>query len=338
MSWFNDIFGFDESTYARTQANFYAEGPLLHTRVLPSRTFHSGILTLPSLAELRKTVCGLEVNRGDGIKLSSLIADAYELHGRPEAKGALIQVASQFNLLEMPDELTPPEKGITDYQHDYTQGPSCAMACAAATVFRNYLVSVGTQTGQTQTSQLNTLADMDRAIGIEGIRMQNGYALLSPDTVLDIGRHIESLDEPSQDRLRQSLRVGIHSNTEVTIPGVPKSQRVTQVFCSALPVAYHHSPRKDWAPFASLVLEASYEATLLAAAINYHQTGNPVVYLTMVGSGAFGNDVSWVVSALRRALYLVRHYSLDVHLVSYQQVPVEIASLIREFDDPSHLM
>lgn len=157
MSWFKDIFGFEESTYAKTQANFYINGTLLYTRGQPSRTFHVGILSppslpsLPSLTELRKAVCALEVSRGGRIKLSSLVADAYELHGWPEANGALIQVASQFNLLEMPCEHTTPEKGITQYQHDYTQGPSCTMACAAATVFRNYLVPVGSQRGQTQT-------------------------------------------------------------------------------------------------------------------------------------------------------------------------------------------
>ena len=69
MSWFSDIYGFEESTYARTQANFYIDGPLLHTRGQSSRTFHAGILTLPSLAEIRKAVCSLEVSRGEKIKL-----------------------------------------------------------------------------------------------------------------------------------------------------------------------------------------------------------------------------------------------------------------------------
>ncbi|OKU37301.1 hypothetical protein [Escherichia coli] len=331
MSWFSDIYGFEESTYARTQAKFCIDGPLLHTRGQSSRTFHAGILTMPSLAELRKAVCSLEVSGGERIKLSSLVADAYELHRWPEANRAIIQVASQFNLLEIPNEHTTPEKGITNYQYDYTQGPSCAMACAAATVFRNYLVPVGSQRGQTQTCQLNALADMDRAIGIGGIRMQNGYALLQPDTVLAISKHIEAMDELSRDGVRQNLRVGVHSDTEVTIPGVSKDQRVTQVLCSALPVAYHYSPRKDWAPFATLVLEACYEATLLAAVLNYHDTGNPRVYLTLVGGGAFGNDLSWIVSALRRALKLVSHHPLDVRLVNNRNVPIEIESLIREF-------
>lgn len=176
---------------------------------------------------------------------------------------------------------------------------------------------------------------MDRAIGIGGIRMQNGYALLQPDTVLAISKHIEAMDELSRDGVRQNLRVGVHSDTEVTIPGVSKNQRVTQVLCSALPVAYHYSPRKDWAPFATLVLEACYEATLLAAVLNYHDTGNPRVYLTLVGGGAFGNDLSWIVSALRRALNLVSHHPLDVRLVNNRKVPVEIESLIREFGSRS---
>ncbi|SQL83421.1 hypothetical protein [Escherichia coli] len=105
MSWFSDIYGFEESTYARTQANFYIDGPLLHTRGQSSRTFHAGILTLPSLAEIRKAVCSLKVSGGERIKLSSLVIDAYELHRCPEANRAIIQVASQFNFLEMPNRV-----------------------------------------------------------------------------------------------------------------------------------------------------------------------------------------------------------------------------------------
>lgn len=331
MNWFNDIFGFEESTYDKTQANFYLEGDMLRTNTQRPRAFHPGILTLPSLAELRQDVSVLEPDTDRGITVRNLVADAYKLHSLPEAEGALIQVASQFNLLEMPGPGTTPEQGITGYQHDHTQGPACAMACAAATVFRNYLVPVGSQTGQTQTCQLNALKDLDKAIGVAGIQMQNGYAILSPETVLAIGRHIESLDELSRDTLRQHLRIGLHSDTEVTIPGVTTGQRVTQALCSALPVAYHRSPRQNWAPFASLVLDASYEATLLAAVLNYHRTGNPRAYLTLVGGGAFGNDTDWILSALKRALNLVRDYSLDVSLVSYRHVPAELNALVWEF-------
>ncbi|MFB4192692.1 hypothetical protein ACE15J_28155, partial [Klebsiella pneumoniae] len=59
MSWFNDVFGFEESDYAETQARFFQEGPFLHTRSQPSVSYRSGILTMPSLAELRKAVSNL---------------------------------------------------------------------------------------------------------------------------------------------------------------------------------------------------------------------------------------------------------------------------------------
>jgi len=332
MSWFEEIFGFEECTYAKTQANFYLEGVLLHTRIQLPRSFHTGTLTLPSLAELRAEVGALKLATDRGaMSISNLIADAYQLHSWPQANGALVQVASQFNLLEMPGPSTTPEQGIAGYQYDHTQGPACAMACAAATVFRNYLVQTGNQVGQTESNQLNTLADLDNAIGIPGIRMQNGYAILQPKTVLAIGQHIQSLDVVSLDALRQQLRIGLHSDTEVTLAGVPNDRRVSQALCSALPVAYHRAPSRDWAPFASLVLEASYEATLLAAVLNHRRTGNPRVYLTLVGGGAFGNETDWIISALRRALRLVRHHPLEVALVSHRKVPQELVILIEEF-------
>lgn len=332
MTWFHDIFGFEESGYRQTQAQFSLEGDQLHTRTRPPRTFHAGTLSLPSLSELRHTVSGLAVSPGKGIQVHPLVADAYELHRHPAVNGAVVQVASQFNLLEMPDPSTLPEKGITGYQYDHTQGPACAMACAAATVVRNYLVRVGGQTGQTRTAQLNTLSDLTAALGIDGrCMMQNGYALLSRDTVQAISRQITALDEPARDTLRQQLRVGLHADTQVTIQGTPAAQRVTQVLCSALPVAYHPFPRSDWAPLATLILEAGYEATLLAAVLNHYRTGNPRVYLTLVGGGAFGNDLWWIVSALRRALSGIRQHALEIHLVVNRSLPAEFSALLGEF-------
>ncbi|WP_319922615.1 hypothetical protein [Klebsiella pneumoniae] len=112
MSWFNDVFGFEESDYAETQARFFQEGPFLHTRSQPSVSYRSGILTMPSLAELRKAVSNLVTEPYGRCRFDILEADAYDLHRKSEVKGALIQVASQFNLLEMPCEYTTPEKGL----------------------------------------------------------------------------------------------------------------------------------------------------------------------------------------------------------------------------------
>lgn len=61
MSWFENIFGFEETSYYDTQTKFFQYGTKLFTVDTPSRSFHSGSLILPSLAELRKEVLTLPV-------------------------------------------------------------------------------------------------------------------------------------------------------------------------------------------------------------------------------------------------------------------------------------
>nr|QHW08869.1 hypothetical protein [Klebsiella pneumoniae] len=55
MSWFNDVFGFEESDYAETQARFFQEGPFLHTRSQPSVSYRSGILTMPESGRIKES-------------------------------------------------------------------------------------------------------------------------------------------------------------------------------------------------------------------------------------------------------------------------------------------
>ncbi|CAC9502219.1 hypothetical_protein_-_conserved [Leishmania infantum] len=52
----------------------------------------------------------------------------------------VFQVASQFNLLEFSSSEISPEHGVRHYAHYPTQGPACALACMAGTVYRNYLL------------------------------------------------------------------------------------------------------------------------------------------------------------------------------------------------------
>jgi hypothetical protein len=54
--------------------------------------------------------------------------DVWRMHLLPENAGALFQLASQFNLLEMTGPEVTPENGVvTIYQHDHTQGPACVI-------------------------------------------------------------------------------------------------------------------------------------------------------------------------------------------------------------------
>lgn len=82
------------------------------------------------------------------VKISVVTGDVRRMHLFPENAGALFQVASQFNLLEMVSPDVTPEHGVTRYQNDRTQGPACAIAAGAATIYRNYFVPIGGSQGQ----------------------------------------------------------------------------------------------------------------------------------------------------------------------------------------------
>jgi hypothetical protein len=77
-----------------------------------------------------------------------------------------------------------PEDGVTRYIRDRTQGPACAIAAGAATVYRNYCVPLDGQTSQTRDRQLDCLQDLGMRLGNQGSAlwtMRNGYALCSED-------------------------------------------------------------------------------------------------------------------------------------------------------------
>jgi len=105
-----------------------------------------------------------------------------------------------------------------------------------------------------------------------------------------IGALLRAMSTAELDALRDLLRIGVHRDVEVTGGDAPQRQCVSQAFCSALPVAYTSIAAIHWQPFAQLVLEAVYEATLWAAALNAQRGVSNIVLLTRLGGGAFGND------------------------------------------------
>ena len=84
-----------------------------------------------------------------------------------------------------------------------------------------------------------------------------------------------------------------------------------------------------WQPLAQLVLEASYEATLLAAALSANargwERGSARVYLTLLGGGVFGNEIAWITRAIERACDACADLPLDVRIVTYSgQIPAAL--------------
>lgn len=306
MDWFERITGFSEGPYDETRARLKVAGDQL-INGKTGRRHGMGRLEVISLAALRERVGPLPAAPAPA-SVGALHGDIRQLHLAPEQQGALIQVASQFNLLEMTGPSVSPEDGVARYADDHTQGPACAIAAGAGTIYRNYLVPLCGATGQTSERQVNTLADLGTALGHDDTppwEWRNGYALCTAAGLTQIKARLDAADESERERLRGLLSIGLHWDVEVTeAPTIP-GPRVTQAYCSAMPVAYGSEPGSAWAPIAQLVLEAAYEATLLAGILNARRGASNRVLLTHLGGGAFGNDRAWIDTAIKRALALV---------------------------------
>ncbi len=293
------------------------------------------LVSLQTLRERAKSGVGLPGR----LKVSIVRGDVREMHQSPENARALFQVASQFNLLEMTSYEVTPEHGVTRYQHDHTQGPACAIAAGAATIYRNYFAPIGGGQGQTRDRQFNALADLGDALSLRLGRpvdalweMQNGYALCTHTGLDAIATHLATLDPKKLDNLRGALCIGIHRDIEVTDATGEDRPLVSQAFCSALPVAYTRVAPSHWKAFALLVLQAAYEATMLAAVHNAQRGASNVVLLTSLGGGAFGNDESWIHDAIWRALKMMSNIEIDVRLVSYGMPSQALLQIAKAFE------
>jgi len=323
--------GFSEKTPSQVRENIQINGEIM-TSLVNDKSYQFGKLTTPNLAELRVDLTNYK-NSGHTIKLKERVGDVQQMHQEKENGGALFQAASQFNLLEMVAPSVTPEEGVGIYEQDRTQGPACAIAAGAGTIYRNYFADVNGKIGQTIDNQIDCLRDLGSLLGNKSNQlwtMQNGYAFPSKAGLEGIRIQLKGKNEIEKDKLRQSLRIGIQHDTQITLNDC--SHTVTQAYCSALPVAYSGLSAYLWKEFAQLVLEASYEATFFAALKNYERTGNNRVLLTLVGGGVFGNRSEWIFNAIERSLKIFKNTPLDVAIVSYGYSQESVRNFIKNVD------
>lgn len=314
--WFETLTGFAEKSPEQVREKVTVDGNLLKSQV-NGKTWVWGKLETPTLAELRERVHASGYKHGK-MSVREVVANVQDLHTDAANAGALFQVASQFNLLEMTGPDVTPEDGVGIYEGDPTQGPACAIAAGAGTIYRNYFANVNGQVGQSASNQIDCLADIGVALGNTASRlwkMQNGYALATESGLSEITQRLEAASEGELDGLRELLRIGIQWNTQVTLHDCKHT--VSQAYCSALPVRYSpHLAKRLWEAFARLVLDAAYEATICTGILNAVNNGNNRLFLTLVGGGAFGNEIEWILGGIRRALNLYQHVDLDIAIVS----------------------
>jgi hypothetical protein len=372
-TWFSKLFGVHENLDFIYQ-DFKFEEPSSLIATKENRRFEIGRFSTPNLSELRNSV-RLALNMSPDVKFAGAsipaphrrikvqhiaIPGVLEIH--KSYPGALYQAASQFNCLEFPGPNFKPEDGITDYVTDRTQGPACAIACAAGSLFRNYFVQVpnAPSIGQSEQHQLNNLIDVETYLRNDAHGywyVRNGYIFSSNDDALvALNRRIAEpkWDEKSRtikEAIRKRIRIGLQEDVEVVVDdtynplrnfnaeksGDSKESRllVTQSYCSALSCAYSYTPINLWEPLARLVLDGAYESTILAGVLNSikhreiqsssapEEMFHNIVFLTFVGGGAFGNDMSWIASAIGRAVARVETL-LQLAAINNSDQPIEL--------------
>eukprot|EP01060_Flectonema_neradi_P026871 TRINITY_DN3631_c0_g2_i1.p1 TRINITY_DN3631_c0_g2~~TRINITY_DN3631_c0_g2_i1.p1 ORF type:complete len:376 (+),score=69.18 TRINITY_DN3631_c0_g2_i1:71-1129(+) len=324
--WFRDIFGHDELPYDESRKLFvekYDGETLLGMKV-------GDWVCLP-LSELRHRVKEMipPAERAAGesstIDFDHIVGEAGALH--KENPGALFQVASQYNFLEFPSKSTTPERGITNYINDRTQGPACALACPAATAFRNYILLTNGKRGQQSDNQQNALDLLDDRIkeltGKSRFTVRNGYLDSTEEDLRLLNEFLAEASPELRRELKDTVKVGFHLNAEV----LSLERYVGQAFCAAPAIGYSSvSSTEVWEPLSRLILEACYEACLWGALLqkkaNAHPSrGKQQVFLTCIGGGVFANDPSWIADSITFAMQALHESNapLSIHLVHFRK-------------------
>lgn len=316
--WFRELFGFDEESPEQVRENLRVEGKSL-VSLITNKRYICGSFEIRSVAELREALVPSFNDGTDRLIIEEIVRDIRDIHCDPTYDGCVIQVASQFNALEMVSPTVTPERGVDMYEYDRTQGPICAISCGAGTVYRNYFCPFEDgHIGQTCDRQIDCLENVGSFLGnnTENLwEMRNGYMLADENGLQQINRKLQRMSVQERDELRSLLKVAVQRDTQVTLESC--GNIVTQVYCSALPIAYCRASLESWEPLARLILEGAYEATFAVAVDTLRGSNRQKLFLTMLGCGAFGNLEEWAMEAIQRAVALYGQYPLDVSIVRY---------------------
>lgn len=333
-------------------------------------SYDVGSFTMPSLSELRHKASKLGLDRpppkrgvmnftstrrtnvaAPTTSLDHLaIGDVFDMHSDPKFAHATFMAASQFNCLEFPSPRCTPEEGVTDYEYDYTQGPSCALAAGPATVFRNYLVDWkhgdNNVVGQSEHHQINNLEGVLQSLDVPNVAIYSDLVTVTNGYTESTNRNLCKLNQRLSDpeiraMAEAQLRIGWHKQVEVpwahgmtyedrfTLANTKKKHYVTQAFCSALSCGYSRADIDMWELFATLVLDATYEAVLWAAAIDAaNNAGSGTVILCALGGGVFRNKKEWIASAIGKAVVKCQYAGIHVIVAHFERVDAEFQNMI----------
>ena len=268
--WFEDVFKFKEQTYIQTQRRLLVMQTGTGSALRLGR-WRVGKWSCPTLGELRaagKSVLQESGLMGKSFKISNITTHWHELHRQPENNGAVFQIATNFNGLSSVSSNETPEDGIEGYRASVCEGAVAASSCGAAVAFRNYLLPLGDgKVGQTSSDQLNLLSSLSSVVGDVRWDIANGIIDADLSSLAKINRKISSFSPSQLDSIRESIRIGLHLDTEVTLSNAPHEQFVGHACCGVVDSGHSELQANLWEPLSTLILEATFEATLWASVI-----------------------------------------------------------------------
>ena len=154
--------------------------------------------------ELTALIAGIEAKLGEADYVNNETNEAFVAIGAEDTHTAFLMDALHNGFRAQLVEVKRMAKSVQG-EIDRTQGPACAVAAGAGTIYRNYFADVNGQIGQSSTNQIDCLKDVGDALGNHDDRlwkMQNGYAL-PPETGLgEISSRIGSMTHDERDELR----------------------------------------------------------------------------------------------------------------------------------------
>ena len=104
-----------------------------------------------------------------------------------------------------------PEAGVGIYSRDPTQGPACAVACGAGTIYRNYFAPVNGQVGQSKNNQIDCISDLGKAwdnSSKSSLANEKWLCFASHQGLTTISQRLQTASEEERDKFRQLLRIG----------------------------------------------------------------------------------------------------------------------------------
>lgn len=325
ITWFKKVFGFEEKNYDATKIIFDYLYEKENNKSING--YNVGIFEIINNEYLNNK---FKVTQHTGtVTLENIFGDIKQIH--MSQNNATIQVASQFNCLEMSNPSVSPENGITIYENDKTQGPICAITAPAGLAYRNYIYN-----GGQKKNPVNMLSDfidfLEKRDKTINIRVINGYFFVKSDSDLKKINKILLYHPYIRFHAKKLICSGSHTNQSV----INSDNLVNHVYCSGLPINYARNifDTDLWDGLSELILETMYENTLLIACDNNIKNNtNEPCYLTLIGGGVFGMKHFQIKNAIQKACNTIakKGLSLDVKIVHYNYINDEYIDIVTKY-------